>query len=165
MKRIISICLLLVILVTVSVVSVGAVDTVISPTKGEYVIVVDTNDPQAGTAEADKYSVKIGTDETVTLTAIEGDGTFQEWTIDGDYKLVTGDLDSKVVVIRPNSDVHATAIFKTSGQSTTSSSASGTNSGSTSPKTGNISYALILMLIAVVAGVVAVIVSKKVKRN
>jgi len=71
--------------------------------------------PQGGK----KYNVTITSDsndeittkiidggDTLTLNATEEEGyTFIEWIITGDYEIVSGDLDSSPLVIKPLSDI------------------------------------------------------------
>ena len=159
MKKIISILMILVILGTCTAVVAGALE---SPTKEQsWHITVKTDGD--GSADADKYSIIKNEDETVTLTAKDGVDSFTEWQIDGSYTIVDGSLTSRVLTIKPSSDIVATAKF--GGGSSSSKSSSGTNSSSTSPKTGSFTYALILTLLAVAAGAVAIVISRKVKQK
>ena len=47
----------------------------------------------------------------VTLTADETRGVFDKWTISGNYSIVSGDLNSKSITIKPDSDVTVKAGF------------------------------------------------------
>ena len=48
----------------------------------------------------------------ITLVADKTKGTFDHWTINGDYTIVSGGLNSDTITIKPNSDVNVEAIFK-----------------------------------------------------
>ena len=110
----------------------------------------------AGSASADPGKVKKGSGDTSTLTAVEEGGTFVKWELQCEYDIVEGSLTSKVLVIRPKTDVHAVAYFKEANKD-----AGKKDEGSTSPKTGDMSMILVsLMLIASGAAVFAV---KKIK--
>lgn len=110
-----------------------------------------------GSVSANPTKVKKGSGDTVTLTATEKDAPFTGWSLACEYEIVEGSLTSKTLVIKPLTDVHATAYF---GQAVPSNT-SGTNSGSTSPQTGDYTVAMIaLILMAMGLGVFAV---KKIK--
>lgn len=145
MKKIIAV-LLAVVMVFALAVSTAAL---ISPTPDDYndiKVVVDGN----GKAEADKYKVKKGSGDDVTLTATETTDSFINWTIDGEYVIVSGSLSSKVLVIEPESDIVATAHFKGTG-------GGNGNGGNTSPKTSDpIVMVLAVMMIAAAGGIFCV---------
>ena len=63
-----------------------------------------------GSASASKYVVSFG--DIVTLTAnANGDNAFKRWTISGYFEIVSGSTTSSTLVIRPTSDIVATANF------------------------------------------------------
>ncbi len=110
-----------------------------------------------GDATADPGRIKKNTDGTSTLTAVEENGgVFQEWVITGEYDIVSGDLKSKVLVIRPYTDVYATAYFTKPGETPTEPAKPDDKGGNTSPKTG---YPLVLVFgmmgLAMIGGIVA----------
>ncbi|MBQ6153645.1 MAG: LPXTG cell wall anchor domain-containing protein [Ruminococcus sp.] len=110
----------------------------------------------AGTASADPGKVLKGSGDTSTLTAVEQGGTFVKWELQCDYEIVEGSLTSKVLVIRPLTDVHAIAYFKEANPD-----AGKKDDSSTSPKTGDMSMIFAaMMLLATGAAVFAV---KKIK--
>ena len=110
-----------------------------------------------GSVSANPTKVKKGSGDTVTLTATEKDAPFTGWTLACEYEIVEGSLTSKTLVIKPLTDVHATAYF---GKDVPANN-SGTNGGSTSPQTGDYTVAMIaLILMAMGLGVFAV---KKIK--
>lgn len=173
MKKLVSILMVLVILALGTTVIAGASSAVVSPTK-EDVWHISTKTVGDGDAASDKYSVVQNADETVTLTATDGTETFYKWTMEGQYTIIDGGLEGRVMTIMPASDIVATAYFSggsssgsssTTSSGSTSSTSSGTNSSSTSPKTGSFTYAMILTLIALAAGGVAIVVSKKVRQK
>lgn len=105
-----------------------------------------------GTASANPGKVKKGSGDTSTLTAVEEGGTFIKWELQCEYEIVEGSLTSKVLVIRPKTDVHAIAYFKTANKD-----AGKKDEGSTSPKTGDMSMVFAaVMLLAAGAAVFAV---------
>lgn len=168
MKKLISVALALVMIFALTA-TVAAKDSPVA--KDYYSISVGYSpaDGSLGTASADKSSVMIieNEDGTVTLTAVtKGDGVFEQWTIDGEYEIVSGSLTDPVIVIRPKSDINAVAQFKTSGSSTPDSSSSkpsssGGSDSKSSPKTGDpIWMVLGLAVLALGAGTLAV---KKIK--
>ena len=110
-----------------------------------------------GSVSANPTKVKKGSGDTVTLTATEKDAPFTGWTLACEYEIVEGSLTSKTLVIKPLTDVHATAYF---GKDVPANN-SGTNGGSTSPQTGDYTVAMIaLILMAMGLGAFAV---KKIK--
>lgn len=160
MKRVISLLIVVLILAMTSAVAVGAIE---SPTKANvWNITVGTEG--SGTATADRYQITHDDEGNITLNAEDGNDKFVRWKITGDYTIISGDLTSRTLTIKPGSDLNAVAVFSSGQQTTSSSTSSGTNSGSTSPKTGSFTYVFILTLIALAAGVSAVMISRKVKR-
>lgn len=113
-----------------------------SADKDNLTITVDTVGD--GEASADPTTVKKGSNDTVTLTATETGPKFEGWVLACDYEIVSGDLTSKTLVIRPLTDVHATAYFGT----TPPASDAGVNKGSTSPATGDYTVLMITMVLA-----------------
>ena len=135
-----------------------------------------------GTASADPTKVQKGSNNTVTLTAVDGLDTFVIWELNCKYDIVSGSLTDRTLVIRPYTDIHAVAVFESSGtvstpdseptESTSSNPGStpepspgepsGPSNGSgTSPKTGDPLFIVIgLAVLALGAGTLAV---KKIK--
>ena len=111
-----------------------------------------------GDATADPGRIKKNTDGTSTLTAVEENGgVFQEWVLECEYDIVSGDLKSKVLVIRPYTDVYATAYFTKPGETPTEPPKPDDKGGdNTSPKTG---YPMVLVFglmgLAMIGGIVA----------
>lgn len=125
--------------------------------KDYLTIFIETAGDGSVTANPNPAKIKKGSGDTVTLTATEKDAPFTGWALACEYEIVEGSLTSKTLVIKPLTDVHATAYF---GQAVPAS-ASGTNNGSTSPQTGDYTFAMIaLILMAMGLGVFAV---KKIK--
>ncbi len=119
--------------------------------------------PEYGEATADPARIKKGSDGTSTLTATEKNGsTFQEWKLECEYDIVSGDLKSKVLVIRPKTDVYATAYFTKPGEEPTEpSTPDKKDEDKPSPKTGYpLFFVFGIMGLALIAGVVA---TKKIK--
>lgn len=102
-----------------------------------------------GTASADPGRVKKGSGDTVTLVATDGSDQFIKWELHCDYDVISGDVKSRVMVIRPLTDGNAIAYFSSSGNG-------GTSNGSTSPKTGDTLLAVLgMMVVALGLGVFA----------
>ncbi len=128
----------------------------------DYLNVRASADPEnLGDATADPGRVKKGSNGSVTLTAIsKNGGVFQNWTLIGDYEIVSGDLNSEELVIIPYTDVDAVAHFTKPGETPTEPTTP-EKDGGTSPKTG---YPLFFIFgamgLAIITGAVA---TKKIK--
>lgn len=121
------------------------------------------SDGSLGDAEADKYQVKKNNDETVTITANpKNKGEFIKWEIEGEYDLVEGSLTTPVMIIKPKTDIKATAYFKTpGGTEPTTVKPTEKPSNPVSPKTGDPLFLIIaLAALALGTGIFAV---KKIK--
>gem|GEM_PF-1991811 len=128
----------------------------------DYLNVYAKAEPEdLGNATAEPGRIKKGSNGTSTLTATEENGgVFQHWTLECEYDIVSGDLNSKVLVIRPYTDVYATAYFAKEGE-TVAPETPKKDDTSTSPKTGYPLFIVFgLMGLALCAGVVA---TKKIK--
>lgn len=118
----------------------------------------EADTPGQDTAEVDIPRVLKGSETEVTFTATEVDSEFIEWEFFCEYKIVSGDLKSKVVTIIPYTDVHGIAHFK---QGTKPSPKP--DDSETAPKTGDpLPYAIPVMALAFGAAVVA---TKKLKKD
>ena len=165
MKKLVSIVLALVMIFALTA-TFAAAD---SPTpKDFYTIVVDYDpaDGSLGTADGDKKTVSVeavGEDGEVKLTAVQkGNGVFVKWVIGGEYEIVSGSLNDSVIVIKPLSDINATAQFTQPGATPDSpSKPSNPDEGKSSPKTGDPLWIVLgLSILALGLGAVAV---KKIK--
>ena len=110
MKKVLSIALILVVAFTLT---ISAAAEYISPVPKEYYDINIGVEPNTnyGTAIASSDKVQRDSDDTVTLTASDKNGFFNDWVIEGDFEIVEGDLNSPVIKIRPKSDIKATANF------------------------------------------------------
>lgn len=135
----------------------------------DYLNVFVTVDPEGyGEAHADPQKVKKNSDGTITLTASgTNGGTFNVWALTGDYEIVSGDLNSATLVIRPFTDVYATAYFTKPGETPTQPKGEGDDETpekggpKSSPKTGYPLFIVFGLLgLAMIGGVVA---TKKIK--
>ena len=118
----------------------------------DYINVYANAKPEnLGDATADPSRIAKGSGDTSTLTATEKNGgVFDHWELNCEYDIVSGSLKSKTLVIRPYTDVYATAYFKTSGGGSTG------KDDTTSPKTGDpIVPVVCLMGLALFAAVFA----------
>ncbi len=147
MKKVLS-CLVALALVICGLVSVSAE---VSPTASiiDKIIIVDTVPcpPEGGdsTPSIDNSGkVEVTGDEEVTLTATPKDGyKFDHWEfVFGTYEIVSGDLNSPVLVIRPTGDdnIRANAYFVKDGEEPSEPSTDPVtppDDGSESPTTGD----------------------------
>jgi hypothetical protein len=106
MKKLIALLISAVIVLSISVPSFA--DNVISPEKPENYVV--TCNGVQGAKDGTTSSVPKG--DQITLTADKTKGTFDKWTIDGKYTIVSGGLDTDTITIKPDSDLTVTANFK-----------------------------------------------------
>lgn len=117
-----------------------------------------------GKASVDPVKVKKNSDGTATFTAVDGNDTFVNWTLECKYDIVEGSLTSRTLTIRPYTDVHAIATFVGQGETvapTTAKPTTAPSGGGTSPKTGDPLYIILgLAVLALGAGAFAV---KKIK--
>lgn len=96
---------------------------------------------------------------SVTLTAKDGKDTFVDWTLECKYDVVEGNNKTRVLVIKPYTDIIATAKFVGGTDSDVTPGNKDTNK--TSPKTGDPLFVVIgLFALALGTAVVAV---KKIK--
>ena len=114
-----------------------------------------------GTATAEPSKIPVGSNGTSTLTATDGSkGKFVKWVLACDYEIVSGDLNSKVLVIRPSTDVHATAYFTEDGKDH-GDITDKNKDNTTSPKTADATpYVATIVLLAMFGAMFAV---KKIK--
>ena len=132
-----------------------SVSALASPKPVEYFNINVTIDG-TGNAMAQPYKIEKGSDDTVTLSVTDDGAGFVKWVISGDYTIVSGTLTSKTLVIKPESDISAEAVFA-DGKGAPKSG----NDSNTSPKTGDMTAAVVLMMVlAMGAGVLCV---KKIK--
>ena len=162
MKRMISVVLALVMIFALAAVVTAKSSPV---AKDFYDISVSYNpaDGSLGTASGDKDKVNISDPDdngNVTLTAVKkGDGSFEKWVIDGDYDIISGSLTDSVIVIKPKTDIKATAKF--AGATPDQKPTEKPNDSKTSPKTGDPLWIILgLAVLALGAGAIAV---KKIK--
>lgn len=114
-----------------------------------------------GTASSDPTTVAKGSDGTFTLKAVDGKDKFTAWTISGEYEIVSGDLNSRELVIRPLTDIYAVAKFVGEGSTEPVTPTENPNKDNTSPKTGDPTMMFVVLALAAMGlGVFAV---KKIK--
>lgn len=156
MKKVFALMLALVIVASLAV-SVSAATSYSSPVPVSYYN-ISTSVVGTGSANGDPIKVEANTDGTSTLTASEvsGGGAFVKWELTGEYDIVEGSLTSKVLVIRPKSDVKGVAYFKEAGKDTGKK-----DDSSTSPKTGDMT--LLFVSVMLLAAGTAVFAVKKIK--
>lgn len=178
MKKLISICVAVLLVCAVSVVPVFAAASPTAPVYFE--VIADVNNPAAGSAQAEPSEIKAGDIATLTVEVKPG-FSFSGWNIEGDYTIVEGDLNSLTLVIKATSDIKAYANFSenpsseeptgtpsssqpsssqpSSSQPSSSGKPGPANSSSTSPKTGAPIFAGLALILLAGAGVA--VVSKK----
>lgn len=122
----------------------------------DYLTIINNTEGE-GTMTADPQKVLKGSGDTVTLTAIEGAEPFTKWELACQYDIISGSLTEKTLVIKPYTDVYATAYFGSSVTPTPTPD----DGGNTSPKTGdNTVMVVAIVLMAMALGLFAV---KKIK--
>lgn len=172
MKKIVS-CLIALVLIVCAVASVSAAISPTATIKDKYLIVDVIPVPDhAGTANPgvdDPGKVEVSAGETVTLTATPKDGyKFDYWEFStGEFEIISGDLTSPTIVIKPTGDdnVRAYAHFSPIGEDVTvpsSKPAQKPSKDPEAPKTGDTTpiYA-VAGSILVVALAAAVILKKR----
>lgn len=152
MKRIIAILLASVMMLSMVVTVFAADAEFISPGADDfYNVVAKVKDDKGGSASTDKPTVPVG--EVATLTAKEDDGfEFIGWTFTGEFDWVEGDANSKVIVIRPKSDVVFIAAFEGEGPDK--------DTDKESPVTGYMGGAVVMVL-ALSMGIAAAVYTGK----
>ncbi|MBE6762033.1 MAG: hypothetical protein E7551_07070 [Ruminococcaceae bacterium] len=100
------------------------------------------------------HEVKEG--DTIELT--KSDENFEGWEIDGDYDIVSGTLTSDTIVIRPNSDLTVTELYK----DTVVEDDKDENESDKAPTTGN--GALMVTVLLTAGAFVAMVATKKAVR-
>ena len=147
MKKVLSVLMAVLMLSAVFAAAVSAEDNP-SPEPTHYhtiTVIVNGN----GTATADPSSVEDG-DTTKLVAKPDAGSDFIGWTIEGDYEIVEGSLTSTVLVIRPKSDITATANFKPTDTKK--------DTDQNSPKTGYNTQAVIAAMAVVLTVSAAVVV-------
>lgn len=124
---------------------------------GELVYKVTVESFSSGTASSGNYVVE---GDTIRLTVSDkSDYTFTGWVIDGvegvDYEIVSGDLNSKELVIRPLADISVEESYDVKG----SAGEGTTNDSDKAPQTGN--GALALAVLCTAGAFVVMVASKK----
>lgn len=151
MKRIIALVLVLVLLFSVSIVTGSAL---VSPKKPDYYYLT-LNTRGSGTASANRYSVYKYGDDYFILTAADGDDPFGYWTIDGDYEIIDGDLYSRILSLKPYSDISATAVFGDGNN----------NNGKVSPGTGTPVVAAGIVFVVLLSGLFICLSVRKLRKK
>lgn len=171
MKKVIS-CLIALTLLLCGLVSVSA-EVSPSASTGDKIIIVDTVPcpPEAGdsTPSIDNSGkVEATGEEEVTLTATPKDGyKFDHWEfVFGDFTIVSGDLTTPVIVIRPtgDNDIRANAYFVKDGEESSDPSDGPTtppDDGNESPVTGDPFFGFAIAGTAVLLVSVAAVVLRK----
>ena len=151
MKKVLSVLMAVLMLSVIFAAAVSAEDNPSPEPTKYYVVEVTVNGN--GTATPDPGSVPSG--DTAKLVAKPDAGSeFTGWTIEGEYEIVEGDLNSLVLVIRPLGDVKVVANFKDTG--------TGKDDGKKSPTTGYNTQAVIaLMAVVLTVSAAAVVVCGK----
>lgn len=108
MKRILAFILSMIVVFSLCILPVTAAE---SPTPKEYYsITIGTQGD--GRVEVNKTSVEKDSEDIVMLIATENTSNFIKWTLTGDYEIINGDLNSKVLRLKPHSDIVAVGVFK-----------------------------------------------------
>ena len=151
MKKVLSVLLVALMLVTVFSVAVAAEYP--SPSDRDYYTVEVIVEGGGGTAAADVVTVPKG--DTTKIIAKPASGyEFAGWTIIGDYEFVEGDANSATIVIRPKGDVKVIAKFKGAGTAVDNRPTSPTTSA-----VDNTSAVIVIMAIVISFSAAAVVVA------
>lgn len=110
MKKVLSIALTLLMLVSLSAVAFAA-DDFQSPGADDFFnVIVEVKDNKGGNVVSDKVVGEKG-EEFKIVAKPDSDGNFSHWIITGEFEWVKGDANSAEIVIRPLSNVTFTAVF------------------------------------------------------
>lgn len=153
MKKILAV-LFAVLLISVSSVAALAAPSPTAPVI--YNVTVETQ--QGGSVHSSVETVQQG--DQVILTATVDDGyIFTTWNISGEYEIIEGSLSSERIVVRPDSDIHATAGFKAASADVPTSPTEGPapgpgNDSPTSPQTGYDGFVFAGLSVLLLSGIV-----------
>lgn len=150
---------ILAVLFAVLLISVSSVAALAAPSPTAPVIYnVTVEAQQGGSVHSSVETVQQG--DQVILTATVDDGyIFTTWNISGEYEIIEGSLSSERIVVRPDSDIHATAGFKAASADVPTSPTEGPASGPgndspTSPQTGYDGFVFAGLSVLLLSGIV-----------
>lgn len=150
---------ILAVLFAVLLISVSSVAALAAPSPTAPVIYnVTVEAQQGGSVHSSVETVQQG--DQVILTATVDDGyIFTTWNISGEYEIVEGSLSSERIVVRPDSDIHATAGFKAASADVPTSPTEGPapgpgNDSPTSPQTGYDGFVFAGLSVLLLSGIV-----------
>ena len=127
--------------------------------KDYLTIIVKTIGDGTASTSTEKVPLDQAGIASVTLTAVDGKDTFVDWTLECKYDVVEGDSKTRVLVIKPYTDIIATAKFV--GSPGTDVVPGNKDTNKTSPKTGDPLFVVIgLFVLAIGSAAFAV---KKIK--
>ena len=140
-------------------ISVSSVAALAAPSPTAPVIYnVTVEAQQGGSVHSSVETVQQG--DQVILTATVDDGyIFTTWNISGEYEIIEGSLSSERIVVRPDSDIHATAGFKAASADVPTSPTEGPapgpgNDSPTSPQTGYDGFVFAGLSVLLLSGIV-----------
>ncbi|HIR02578.1 MAG: hypothetical protein U0M23_02110 [Acutalibacteraceae bacterium] len=150
---------ILAVLFAVLLISVSSVAALAAPSPTAPVIYnVTVEAQQGGSVHSSVETVQQG--DQVILTATVDDGyIFTTWNISGEYEIIEGSLSSERIVVRPDSDIHATAGFKAASADVPTSPTEGPapgpgNDSPTSPQTGYDGFVFAGLSVLLLSGIV-----------
>lgn len=150
---------ILAVLFAVLLISVSSVAALAAPSPTAPVIYnVTVEAQQGGSVHSFVETVQQG--DQVILTATVDDGyIFTTWNISGEYEIIEGSLSSERIVVRPDSDIHATAGFKAASADVPTSPTEGPapgpgNDSPTSPQTGYDGFVFAGLSVLLLSGIV-----------
>lgn len=150
---------ILAVLFAVLLISVSSVAALAAPSPTAPVIYnVTVEAQQGGSVHSSVETVQQG--DQVILTATVDDGyIFTTWNISGEYEIIEGSLSSERIVVRPDSDIHATAGFKAASADVPTSPTEGPapgpgNDSPTSPQTGYDGFVFAGLSMLLLSGIV-----------
>ena len=150
---------ILAVLFAVLLISVSSVAALAAPSPTAPVIYnVTVEAQQGGSVHSSVETVQQG--DQVILTATVDDGyIFTTWNISGEYEIIEGSLSSERIVVRPDSDIHATAGVKAASADVPTSPTEGPapgpgNDSPTSPQTGYDGFVFAGLSMLLLSGIV-----------
>lgn len=106
----------------------------------------------------DGEKVAVSEGDTITLKVSDPDADFEGWDIEGKYEIVSGDLTSDVLVIRPLSDIVVKEVYADAEDDVVTDE----NESDKAPQTGNNTIMLVTLLTA--GAFVAMVATRKAVR-
>ena len=150
---------ILAVLFAVLLISVSSVAALAAPSPTAPVIYnVTVEAQQGGSVHSSVETVQQG-DQVILTATVDDRYIFTTWNISGEYEIIEGSLSSERIVVRPDSDIHATAGFKAASADVPTSPTEGPapgpgNDSPTSPQTGYDGFVFAGLSVLLLSGIV-----------